>query len=227
MKTRKVCNLKKNHFTMALVMFLSISISSFGQVDDGAQIASGNAMMMVPDVQKMQETMAKLQDLEPLTNDQLKSWFPESINGLVRQEFEAEEGSMPNVASISAAYVTPDEPEFLSGPNGEDVLNPKRKTLVVGVTDGAGPTGSGVIMSMGMMSDMNFEMEDDRKQQKVGEVEGIKAQQTFHKKTVKTELQFVHGGRFGISIAGANMEPQETWGHVKALDLDNLPGVDN
>lgn len=170
--------------------------------------------------------MAKLQNLQPLTEDQLKSWFPESINGLVRQEFVAGEGAMPNVTSITATYITPNEPEF-SVQNGEELLNPNYKTLTIGVLDGAGPTGSGLMMSMGMMAEMNFEMEDDRKVQKVVEFQNIKAQQTFHKKTIKTELQFVHGERFGISVSGSKMMPEETWTSINPLGLDNLPSLGN
>lgn len=212
---------------MALVMFLTICITSFGQVNEGSQNVSGNQMMMVPDVQKMQETMAKLKDLEPLTSDQLKSWFPESVDGLVRQNLEVVEGSMPNVVSISATYITPDEPEYFLGANGEESRNPNYKSLIIGVTDGAGPTGSAWIMTMVMMTDMNFEMDDDQKQQQVIEVENVQAQQTFNKKTIRTELQFVFGERFGIGITGRKMNPDETKAHVESLDFETLPGLGN
>ena len=208
---------KIKQFVLAIIFLtgLNMAAQTPDQIDP-------NVAGMIPDVQKMQETMAKLKELEPLTNDQLKSWFPQSIGGLELINIEENNSSMPNVTSLMAGYATRGEEEFVPGNGGADLINKNFQAFRVEVMDGAGPTGSAVVASMGMMTGMNFAVEDDKKQQETIERNGIKAQQTYHKKTNTTEVQFLHGGRFSIGIKGRNMDSEETWNHIRALKLSDL-----
>ncbi|MGI9547306.1 MAG: hypothetical protein ACR2MM_08725 [Flavobacteriaceae bacterium] len=158
----------------------------------------------------------------PLSDDQLKTLLPKSLAGMELIEVKHGAMSAANMASIDGVYDTKGEPEFISTDSGGEKLNPNRRRCNIGVADGAGPTGSNMLMSMKMMSGMAFESEDENKQQKTLEVQGIKAQQVYHKKSNKTELQFVYLDRFMVSVSATNRNPEETWQLIEHLDLARL-----
>ena len=210
---------------LAATCLLIISTFCLGQVRENPEQAQpdlSDINSMIENIQNMQNFGSSLKGLEPLTNEQLKGWFPESLNGLARISIDLGSGTMPNVTTAQATYNTTDQPEFISPDGHADELNKMNKTIRVEVMDGAGPTGSQMIASMSMMSSMNFEKEDEREHQKFVEVNGIRAQEKFNKQTIRTELNFVHKDRFMIAITATHMDPEECWEHVGLLALDNL-----
>ena len=65
-------------------------------------------------------------------------------------------------------------------------------------------------------------MEDEFKHQQTVEVNGVKAQQTYKKKTNDTQLMFAYEERFFVTVNGSDMLPDETWGMVEKLKLEEL-----
>lgn len=206
---------------LAATCLLILSTVCLGQVNenpDQTQPDMGDINSMIENIQNMQNSDSELKGLEPLTDDHLEGWFPESINELSRISMKRESGTMPNVTAIQATYNTIDQPEF----GHADEINKLNKTFRVEVIDGAGPAGSQMIASMSMMSSMNFEKEDEREHQKLVEVNGIRAQEKFNKQTIRTELNFVYENRFMVAITATHMDPEECWKYVALLGLERL-----
>lgn len=88
--------------------------------------------------------------------------------------------------------------------------------------DGAGPSAGMMIAGLGMASKMDMEEETEHKHTLSVNVDGIRAQQTFHKKRNETALQFVFERRFGVMVNSIRMNPNETWKMVEKLDLAEL-----
>jgi len=210
---------------LAATCLLMLSAFCLGQVNENTQPAQpdlSDINSMIENMQQMQNPENQQQNNQPLSYEQLAPWFPEALNGLTRTKIGQASGAIPNMLAVQATYNTIDQPEFI-GPDGHsDEVNKMNKTIRVEVMDGAGPTGSQMLASMNMMSSMNFEKDDGREHQKVVDVNGIRAQETFDKVRIRTVLNFVYQNRFMIAITTTHMDPEECWSYVALLGLDSL-----
>ena len=205
--------------TAALMALLALS-SCAGEVKEKIKKAKQGVSNMTTIAEKAQEAkedIEKLKDATPLTNEELKIWLPKELAGWQRSGFKVGTTGYVNVASIEGTYKTQEHDETHVG-NG--VMSEKK--LTVNIIDGAGPSGSMMIAGLGMASKMDMEEENEYKHTKGVTVNGIRAQQTFHKKRNETALQFVCEKRFGVMVNGVNMGPEETWEMIKKLDLEKL-----
>ena len=213
---------------------LFVSITGFSQLTPEQQKeieemqnvysqSAPDASNMARNAMKIQEDMIRLKNETPLTNDELKEWLPETLNGLPHKSFEigSQEGGR-DVRSVKASYVTPNQSEWISKGTGGDERNPMLKWVRVEVTDGAGEAGSTVLAPMIFMTSMDFETEDANKHEKTVVVDGIRAQQTYTKRNKRTSIIFVYEGRFGISVTSYQINPEETWEIIKLLNLKAL-----
>ncbi|MFP2997838.1 hypothetical protein ABN763_18135 [Spongiivirga sp. MCCC 1A20706] len=160
----------------------------------------------VKDANSVQTEIERLQKLTPISNEQLKTWLPESVAGLKRAGFKVGQAGYMKINSVEGTY--------------KDESSKKR--LKVQVIDGAGPTGSVLIPSYGLLGNIDSEMEDEYKHEKTVTVGGIKARQTFNKKRTSTTLTFLYNKRFMVQVDGTDMTPEETWGMVKKIQLKKL-----
>ncbi len=213
-------------FFLAIFLFWIITFCCQAQ-DKDAPPSQKDVNAMIQNMQNMQNPGSSLNNLQPLTPEQLKSWFPPTLKNLERVHLEQANGAIPQVTALQAKYITPDQPEFISPDGRSDVINTKNKSLLVEVMDGAGPYGSQMMASMSMMTSMNFEKNDEREEQKVVVVKGIRAQQKFEKKTGKTTLNFIHNERFMIAITANHLTPEQTWKFVELLKLEELDQLGN
>jgi len=183
-----------------------------GEVKEKLKKAKQGVSNVTTIAEKAQEAKEEIENLRgtlPLTNEELKEWLPESINAFERTGFKVGAAGYANVTSIEGTYKRKAE----------------EQKLTVNVIDGAGPAGSMMIAGLGMAAKMNMEQEDERKHIKAVEVNGIRAQQTFHKTRNETALQFVVDKRFGVMINAVNMNPAETWSIIKELNLEELKNL--
>lgn len=212
--------MKNSKFSIVVISLL-IGLSALAQTPDLIDL---NASGMMENVQNMQKDMARLKTLEPLTNEQLKEWLPESLGELEKINFSVEDGNR-GIVRLMGRYNATDEPEFLDTNDGSDVFNTKNKTFVIEVMDGAG-SGAETFSTMAMMFNMNFQSDDERKHVKRVIVNGINARQTYHKQKNKTELHFIHKDRFVINATSTYMDPEETWGYLSKFDFEDLTAKD-
>lgn len=164
-----------------------------------------NVSSVISNAKESQKNAEELQNTEPLSNEELKSWLPETLKGMDRTGFSVGKTGYAGIASIKGT--------FKDG-NGENELK-------VEVIDGAGP-GSILIMSYGMYSNMEVEEEDENKHLKTVSHNGIKAQQTYYKKNNDTKIQLLYDQRFAITVNAKNMDPDQTWNAIEKLNFKKL-----
>lgn len=165
-----------------------------------------NTTNAVNEMTRAQEDMKDLSALTPLTNDELKSWLPEQINGMKRISFKAGQASMMNISSIEATYANED----------------KSKKFSISITDGAGEMGSVATMGMRMGLSQDFEEEDENGYRKTITRNGEKSIEEYNSKSNRTSINMMGDKRFYLEAKGINMNVEETWKAVDNLKFKNL-----
>ena len=212
MKRRVLKRIEKAYMiTKGFIMFFLIGslISCMGEVTEKLKTAKkgvSNATTLVKEARKAEGRIEKLKNTVPLTNGQLKDWLPENLGDLKRTGFKVGKAGMYQVNSVEGTYKEVDG----------------KKKLNVMVIDGAGPTGSMMAASYGLLGNFDMEEEDEYKHKKTVKVDGIKAQQTYKKRANDTQLLFAYQERFLVTVNATDMNVDETWRTVKRLDLENL-----
>ena len=165
-----------------------------------------NSTKAVKELNNIQEDIEELKVLEPLTNEELKAWLPDEINGMKRISFKAGQMGMVQIASVEAVYANED----------------KSKKFKVEVIDGAGEMGSAATAAMRMMFAMDFEEEDENKTRRTVKKSGNKAIEEYRKNNNRSSIEFMEGNRFYIKTTGTNMDLSETWDAIDELDTGDL-----
>ena len=171
---------------------------------DEVQSVMKNTMSAVKNAQDAREVADQLKEIEPLSNESLKAWLPDEIQGMKRTGFKVGNPGYVNVTSLSGTY------------------KDDSRQFKVEVIDGAGESGSVLLSGIHMANRMEMEEEDENKHLKTVVHKGIRAQQTFFKKRGDTKLQFVFADRFGVMVNTKDIGPDETWELIEALSLESL-----
>lgn len=158
------------------------------------------------ELNEMQENIEELQEVTPLTNEELKEWLPDEVNGMKRTGYKAGQGSYMQIAMIEGTY------------SNED----KSKKFKVEIMDGAGPVGATATAGMRMMFSQDFEEEDEYKSRRTVTKDGMKAIEEYRKNNNHSTVQLFHGDRFYVNASGTNMSIEETWDAISELELDDL-----
>lgn len=174
--------------------------------EEGVLSQLSNATSAIKSLGDAGKDMEKLQKMTPLTNDQLKAWLPEEINGLKRISYSAGDASAMGLASIDATFANAD----------------KSKKIKVAVFDGAGKAGSAMISLLNIQLSQDFDREDEYKIEKTVKHNGTKAIMEFNKRDSTTEIHFLQDGRFSIDVTGTHMDAGEVWKAIEALKPDKL-----
>jgi len=183
--------------------------SCMGEVKEKLKTAKKgvlNATTFVKEAQKVEGKIEKLKEAVPLTNEQLKDWLPEKLGSLDRTGFKVGQAGMYQVNSVEGTF---------KNTEGKQKFN-------VTVIDGAGPTGSMMAASYGLLGNFDMEEEDEYKHKKTVEVDGIKAQQTYKKRANDTQLLFAYQERFLVTINASDMNVDETWRTVEKMNFETL-----
>lgn len=167
-----------------------------------------NTKKAFKEMNKMQEDIKELQKVEPLTNDEMKAWLPEEINGMKRTGYKAGQGSYLQIAMIEGTYTNED----------------KSKKFRIEVIDGAGEMGAAATAGMRIMFSQDFEEEDEYRSRRSVKKKGIKAIEEYRKNNNNSEVQLFHDNRFYLKANGTNMDINETWNAIEELDMDDLGG---
>lgn len=165
-----------------------------------------NTTKAVKEMTKVQETIKDLSEVEPLTNEELKNWLPDDINGMKRTKFKAGEAGMMNISSISATY------------SNED----KSKEFSINVIDGAGEMGAIATAGLRMLMTQDFEEQDESGYRKTTTRKNQKAVEEYNSNRNNSNIQFMDDRRFYLEAKGKNMDVDETWKAIDKLKLDKL-----
>ena len=161
-----------------------------------------NTNKVVKEMNKIQEDIKTLQDTEPLTNDELKTWLPDEIDGMKRIAYKAGQMGMVQIASVEATYANED----------------KSKTFKVEIIDGAGTMGASAVAGIRMLFSQDFEEEDEYKSRRTTKRDGNKVIEEYRKSNNSSVIDFLKDERFYIKGTGTNMGLDETWDAIEALD---------
>ncbi|MCT8339104.1 putative periplasmic lipoprotein [Luteirhabdus pelagi] len=165
-----------------------------------------NTSNVVKEMNKMGDDIKELQEMEPLTNEELKDWLPDEVDGMKRTSFRAGQVSYLKMGSIEAKYATED----------------KTKQFEISVMDGAGQMGASATAGIRMMLSQDFEEEDEYKTRRTVKHDGQKAIEEYRKGDNNSEIQYLHDNRFFIRAKGTNMDIEETWDAIEEMDVDDL-----
>ena len=189
---------------IALVSCIACKKETRDQIKKAKQEVS-NATKIISNAKEIQEESAKLKEVTPLTNEELKAWLPEKVADLARTGFKVGKTGYINVSSIEGTFKAEDGRE-----------------LKVEIMDGAGEVGSALMAGMGAASTMEVEEEDERKHLQTITKNGVKARQTYYKKRDDTELQFIYADRFMVIVRTKDAKPEKTWELVEKLNFESL-----
>jgi len=165
-----------------------------------------NTNNAVKEMKNVQKDIEKLQETEPLTNEDLKGWLPEEVNGMKRISYKAGHMGVLQIASIEAVYVNED----------------KSKKFKVEVIDGAGAMGASATMGMRMVMSQEFEEESETKTRRTAKRDGVKVIEEYRKNNNNSTIEFMQDERFYIKGTGTNMDLDETWNAIEEMKADNL-----
>lgn len=146
-----------------------------------------------------QKRIEELQKLQPVSNETLKSFFPENAMGMKRSSFSVN-------SALGYAVGTADYKK-------DDTTN-----YTVTIYDCAGQAGS-AFYGISYMSRLNMEREDDNGYEKTVSYNGNTAIELYNKGTNEHQLHFLSGDRFWVTVRGNE-------GLDKLKDLINALGLD-
>ncbi len=198
---------------MKKFVFACMAIATLGACDNPVskkiketKEGVSNTMKATKELNKMGDDIKELQEITPLTNEEMKTWLPDEINGMKRTGYKAGQTAYIQIATIEATY------------SNED----KSKVFKVTVLDGAGEMGASATAGIRMMLSMDMEEEDEYKMKRTVKKGDIKAIEEYRKNNNNTSIQLMHGKRFYIQANSTNMDVDETWDAIDELDLDEL-----
>lgn len=165
-----------------------------------------NTQNLIKESTKMQDDIKVLSEATPLTNDEMKAWLPEEVDGMKRTAFKTGAMGMMNIASVEATYTSED----------------KGRSFKVEVIDGAGEMGALATAGLRMAFSMDFEEETESKTRKTVKKKGVKAIEEYDKRRNQSVIQFMQDNRFYIKATGTNMEMDELWDLIEEMDVDDL-----
>ncbi|MDX1782760.1 MAG: hypothetical protein R3361_01240 [Aequorivita vladivostokensis] len=168
--------------------------------------AVSNSTNAVQEMNKMQDDIKELQETAPLTNEELKAWLPEEVEGLKRISYKAGQAGMMNISSIEATYANED----------------KSKKFSINIIDGAGQVGAAATAGIRMVMSQDFEEEDENGSRRTVNKNGKKAIEEYRTSNNQSKIQLMEGNRFYLEATGTNMDLDETWDAIEDLDIENL-----
>lgn len=158
---------------------------------------------------KIEEVQAKLSQAVPISNDALRQFFPETLNGWRRTEYAA--GNPLYTVELT---------------EGRAIYAEGEKEIGLQLTDGAGEMGSSIVSlaAAGLLSDFEKETAYDiTKHEKVnGIVAATKETKNHENQPQEASITFVYHDRYLVKLEGTGVTLAELKKIVPALRLDQL-----
>jgi len=196
-------------YVLALVVcsvFMSCKDNPVSKKIKETKDAVSNSTNAVQEMTNMQEDIKELQATTPLTNEELKSWLPEEVEGLKRISYKAGQAGMMNISSIEAVYANED----------------KSKKFSISIIDGAGQVGAAATAGVRMVMSQDFEEEDENGFRRTVTKNGAKAIEEYRTGNNRSKIQLMESNRFYLEAKGANMDLDEIWDAIEELNLEKL-----
>lgn len=166
---------------------------------DGKETVSINANALKETAEESKNKMEELQKLTPLSNDELKAFFPEELGGMKRNSFNVQNAM--GAAMGEARY------------KADDTTDVK-----VSIIDCAGNAGAG-IYSLQYLTMMNIEREDDNEIGKTIDFNGSKAFESIKKNRNEATLTYFAKDRLMVTLEGENVNIDQLKQFASSLKL--------
>lgn len=136
-----------------------------------------------------EEKIKELQQLAPLSLDEMKALLPETLGAASRSDMSVQQAMGTSYAR--ASYKLSDESSF-----------------DLGIFDCAGQAGAGIYNSQ-FMTLMNFQQESETEVTKTVDFNGAKAIEQYKKDGSEASFHWLAKDRFLVTLEGDNMKPEE------------------
>jgi hypothetical protein len=193
-------------FLMTIAFFTACKDNPVVKKANEARENISNTQKIIKETTKMQDNIKELSEKTPLTNDEMRAWLPDEVDGMNRSAFKMGAMGMMNIASVEATYTSED----------------KEKSFKIEVIDGAGEMGAMATSGMRMALSVDFEEETESKTKRSVTRNGVKAIEEYDKRRNRSIVQVLHYGRLYIQATGNNLEVDEVWNLIEKMKLDNL-----
>jgi len=197
--------------------FLMLSCGNEKKEENNTDTESVNVVEGVKNLSKMsdaastlEEQTAKLKEMTPLTNDELKAVVPETLGGLKRKSYSAGAMGTVGLSAIDAEY----------GLESDDTT----KRINIGIMDGAGESGSAIVSLLAMGLSMDTESESNGTKSKTTEINGIRAmtEETKIDQTVRSSIKYIVKDRYSINLSGEGYSLAELEAFMKNINTSSL-----
>mgnify|MGYP003629835005 CR=1 FL=1 len=165
-----------------------------------------NTKNALQESRNMQDDIKDLSETTPLTNEELKTWLPDNLDGMKRTSYKAGAMGMMNISSLEATYEAEDN----------------SRKFKIEVIDGAGEMGAMATAGMRMALSQDFEEESETKMRRSTTKNGNKAVEEVDKRRSISTVQYMHQKRFYIQATGTNMDLEEVWDLLDEMDVEDL-----
>ncbi|WP_373522820.1 hypothetical protein [Aquiflexum sp.] len=155
-------------------------------------------------------TGISIQDLAltiPVTREELKKWIPDQIGefSIIKTVIGYKESV--EMSAIKATY--------------SHQLDTS-KQVVLEILDGAGPVAS--VLLSGSIQKLNLDFQELKPDgySRIHERNGHRVWEVENTKEEVAELEFIHAGRFLVTLKGHHLQNEELWSLLDSLDFKTL-----
>lgn len=207
---------KTKYFIIALLVFGLAACG--GKSEENEEPGLFESISAVKDFADDMEDMAEeLDDIEeeadelikaaPLTNDQLKEFLPEELQGLARKSFSVGDQALLAMATAEAKYE-----------------NEEGQKIDLSLMDGAGETGSAVIQMQRLGLSRDFEKQTEDGYEKSIDFDGYRGTEKLSKYNdrVNASLTMLVANRFVLALSARDVSMEDLKKAARSLDLDEL-----
>lgn len=198
----------KNYFlpaAIAISMFTACGGSSGDKDKTDVSISSVKDAVEAVSSDDAQKRIDELKKLTPISNDALKSFFPEEVMGMKRTSF-----NVTNTMGYAIGTA-----EYLK----DDTVHAN-----VAIYDCAGDAGS-AFYGMMYLTKLNMESENENGYSKTVDFMGTKSIESYSKSGNKYTENFIAAERFFVTVDGENAGLDNVKSFANALGLDKLKDI--
>lgn len=143
----------------------------------------------------------------PVTREKLKNWLPSQIGEYRINKTVIGYKESVEMSAIKGTY--------------RHLTNPA-KQVIMEILDGAGPVASVLLSGSIQKLNLDFEELNDDGYSRIYKRNGQRVWEVENKKEEISELEFIHNGRFLISLKGHHLQNEELWSFADYLDFKTL-----
>jgi len=186
------------HLVIFSILFLGISCQK------------NNSSLYGDSDKSKKDTGLSVRDLSlkiPVTREELKNWIPIRIGDFKIIKTVIGYKESVDMSAIKAIY----------GHQADST-----KQIVVEVLDGAGPVAS--VLLSGSIQKLNLDFEELKADgfSRIHERNGQRVWESEYTSQGVAELEFIHAGRFLVSIKGNHLRNEDLWIFTDELDFEGL-----